>query len=162
MQLKWRLSHIRGYLELGMIEAAAAEFAEIDVGLHGESEVLKVSLCLFHEQENWEATRRVAAQLCQREPSIPAWWITFAYATRRAESLEAAEAILLVAVKLHPKDATIQFNLGCYACQRGDLSAAKSFVNRAIALDSQFLATAKTDPDLKALHGTDLFPEESV
>jgi Tfp pilus assembly protein PilF len=157
MQLKWRLSHIRGYLELGMIEAAASEFAKIDIGLHGESEVLKVSLCLFHEQENWAATRRVAAQLCQREPSIPAWWITFAYATRRSENLEAAEAILGVAVKLHPNEAAIQFNLGCYACQRGDLSAAKAYVNRAIALDSQFRETAKTDPDLKPLQDTDLF-----
>lgn len=159
MQLKWSLSHVRGYLELGMIEAAAAEFSKIDIGVHGESEVLKVSLCLFHEQENWHATRRVAAQLCQREPSIPAWWITFAYATRRAESLEAAEAILLAAVKLHPSEATIQFNLGCYACQRGDLAKAKAYVGRAIALDAQFLATAKTDPDLKALQGTDLFTE---
>jgi Flp pilus assembly protein TadD len=157
MQLKWRLSHIRGYLELGMVEAAAAEFSKIDIGLHGDSEVLKVSLCLFHEQEDWEATRRVAAQLCQREPSIPAWWITFAYATRRAENLEAAEAILLVAVKLHPNEPTIQFNLGCYACQRGDLVMAKAYVARAIALDAQFLTTAKNDPDLKALQDTDLF-----
>lgn len=157
MQLKWRLSHIRGYLELGMVEAAAAEFLKIDVGLHDDNEVLKVSLCLFHEQENWEATRRVAAQLCRREPNVAAWWITFAYATRRAENLEAAEAILLVAVKLHPKEATIQFNLGCYACQRGDLTAATSYVKRAIALDEQFLATAKTDPDLAALQDSDLF-----
>ena len=157
MQLKWRLSHIRGYLELGMIEAAAAEFSKIDLGLHGDSEVLKVSLCLFHEQENWDATRRVAAQLCQREPSMAAWWITFAYATRRAENLEAAEAILRVAVKLHPNEPTIQFNLGCYACQRGDLVMAKAYVARAIALDAQFLTTAKNDPDLKPLQDTDPF-----
>jgi len=157
MQLKWRLSHIRGYLELGMVEAAATEFSKIDPGVYGESEVLKVSLCLFHEQENWSATRKVAAQLCEREPSVAAWWITFAYATRRAENLEAAEAILRVAVKLHPKEATIQFNLGCYACQRGDLAMAKAYVARAIALDAHFLETAKSDPDLKPLHDTDLF-----
>ncbi len=151
MHLKWHLSHIRGYLELGMLAEAAAEFSHVDEGAHGESEVLKVSLCLFHEQEDWPATRRVAAQLCQREPSNSAWWITFAYATRRAENLEAAEDILLAAAKLHPNEATIQFNLGCYACQRGDLPAAKAYVNRAIALDSQFEDAAKTDPDLRAL-----------
>jgi len=157
MQLKWRLSHIRGYLELGMLEAAAAEFAKIDAGRHGESEVLKVSLCLYHEQGDWTSTRQVSAQLCQREPTIPAWWITFAYATRRAESLEAAEDILLAAVKLHPNEAKIQFNLGCYACQRGDLAAAKAYVKKAIALDEQFLKSAKTDPDLTALQDSDLF-----
>jgi len=84
-------------------------------------------------------------------PQEAGGWITWAYATRRADSLAAAEAILLKAEQLHPAEPTIQFNLGCYACQRGDLIAAQLRVDRAIALDAHFAGTAATDPDLAPL-----------
>ena len=67
----------------------------------------------------------------------------------------AAESILLDAERAHPREATIQFNLGCYACQRGDLPAARRRVDRAIALDPAFREAAATDPDLAALRETD-------
>jgi Flp pilus assembly protein TadD len=151
MQLKWHLSHIRGYLELGLVAEAAAEFAEIDASLHDRSEVLKIAVCVFHEQENWRRTQGAAAELCRREPGDAAWWITLAYATRRADSIEQAEAILLAAEKLHPREATIAFNLGCYACQRGDLQKAQEYLTAAIGLNEEFRAAAETDPDLAAL-----------
>lgn len=77
--------------------------------------------------------------------------MTWAYATRRAESLTAAEKILLEAERLHPAEPTIQFNLGCYACQRGALAEARRRVARAIALDKKFIGAAASDPDLEPL-----------
>lgn len=59
--------------------------------------------------------------------------------------------ILLDAEKLHPKHAMIQFNLGCYACQLGNLEEAKSRVAVAISLDGQFRGKALDDPDLEPL-----------
>ena len=78
-------------------------------------------------------------------------FVSLAYATRRSESLREAEAILRQAEQRHPEDATIQFNLGCYACQRGDLSTARERVVRAISLDQAFRSAASTDPDLAPL-----------
>jgi hypothetical protein len=49
---------------------------------------------------------------------------------------------------------TIQFNLGCYACQRGDLNSARTRVDRAIALDPKFSVLAATDPDLAPLRAS--------
>jgi Tfp pilus assembly protein PilF len=77
--------------------------------------------------------------------------VTWAYATRRNQSLAAAEAILIESERAHPNQATIQFNLGCYACQRGDLIEARRRVDRAIALDVSFKEAAATDPDLTLL-----------
>jgi len=51
----------------------------------------------------------------------------------------------------HPQDANIQFNLGCYACQLGDLKEAKSRVAAAISLDPRFRLAALDDEDLKPL-----------
>ncbi len=159
MQLKWLLSHIRGYLELGMTTEAADEFSKIDEGVHGQTDVLKVALSLYQEEADWPKTRRTAAELCQREPGNAGWWITFAYATRRAENIEAAEEILLTAAKIHPNEPTIVFNLGCYACQRGNLISAKAYVTRAIELDENFAQLVRTDPDLNALRNSGMMAD---
>ena len=65
--------------------------------------------------------------------------------------MKAAEKILQEAAERHPQDATIQFNLGCYACLLGELPEAKARVVRAITIDSEFLKNALEDPDLQQL-----------
>ncbi len=151
MRSKWRISHAQGYLGLGMVAEAAAELDQIAEAERDAPEVLALRLTVLQERCEWPALRAVAAEFVRRSPAEPAGWVTWAYATRRAESLAAAEKILLEAERLHPAEATIQFNLGCYACQRGALAEARRRVNRAIALDKKFAAAAATDPDLAPL-----------
>jgi tetratricopeptide (TPR) repeat protein len=155
MQLKQRhLSYARGYLELGLVAEAAAELDAIpreDCSL----EVVAVRLAVLQEQKNWPALCAMAGELARRSPREAAAWVTWAYATRRADALEAAEKILLEAEIHHPREATIQFNLGCYACQRGDLKLARRRVARAIALDEKFSALAQSDPDLAPMRAAD-------
>jgi Tfp pilus assembly protein PilF len=146
-----RLSHARGFLELGLIAEAAGELAQIPAPHHKELEVVAVRLAILQEQKDWPALRDLAAHLVGRAPGEAAGWVTWAYATRRADSLEAAKEILLAAERHHPDEPTIQFNLGCYACQRGDLESARRRVDRAIALDPKFKEAAATDPDLAPL-----------
>ncbi len=148
---KRRLSHARGYLELGMLDEAEAELDRIPPPLGEEVEVLAVRLAIFQERQNWPALRDLARLLVARSPGEAAGWVTWAYAVRRADSLAEAEKILLAAETQHPEEPTIQFNLGCYACQRGDLAAARLRVDRAIALEPRFADAAKTDPDLAPL-----------
>jgi Tfp pilus assembly protein PilF len=148
---KRRISHAHGYLELGMLAEAAAELEHFTGADAQTKEVLAVRLALLHEQKNWPAVRDLACELVQRDPAESAMWITWAYATRRADSLDAAEKILFDAEKLHPSEAIVHFNLGCYACQRGDLPAARRRVKTAIGLDEKFAAIADTDPDLEPL-----------
>lgn len=151
MQLKWLLSHTRGYLELGMIEEAAAELARVSADASGRFDVRVLRALVFQEKKQWPDLAPIAASLAREKPDDAGWWIMWAYAVRRAKSLAAAEEILLEAEAHHPKEATIQFNLGCYACQRGDLSKARTRVDHAIALDEHFREAAATDPDLGPL-----------
>jgi Tfp pilus assembly protein PilF len=151
MKLRWILAHVRGYLELDMVEDAAAELDRVPSEEAGRVEVLGLRAIILQEQKDWIALQRVTTALVHRQPEDPGWWVMWAYATRRAASLEDAEKILVQAAALHPDDATIQFNLGCYACQKGDLLTARHHVNRAIALDEKFATNAATDPDLTPL-----------
>ena len=151
MQLKWLLSHAQGYLELGMIEEAAVELARVPETAACEFNVRVLRSLVFQEKKQWIPLVPLAAGLAREKPDDASWWIMWAYATRRAISLEEAEKILLEAETHHPGDATIKFNLGCYACQRGDLAGARRRVDRAIALDKHFAASVATDPDLAPL-----------
>lgn len=151
MQPERRLSHARGYLELGMVAEAAAELARLPPGDGHRVDVLAVRVAVLQEQRDWPALREAAGEFARRMPTESAAWVTWAYATRRADSLAAAENILREAESLHPNDATIQFNLGCYACQRGALAEARLRVARAVEIDGTFAAAAATDPDLAPL-----------
>ncbi len=151
MQPKWRLSHAQGYLGLGMVAEAAAELDKIPAPECDEPAVLALRVAVLQERCEWPALRALAAEFVRRAPAEAAGWVTWAYATRRAESIAAAEKILLEAERLHPAEPTIQFNLGCYASQRGALAEARRRVDRAIALDEKFADLAATDPDLAPL-----------
>ena len=138
MQPRWLLSHARGYIELGLLAEAAAELDQLPAGSANGDEVLGLRLIILRELGHWIELCTVAAELVRRQPANAGAWITFAYATRRARSLSEAEAILREAELRHPAEATIQFNLGCYACQRGDLAEARARVDAAIALEHAF------------------------
>lgn len=155
MHVKRHLSYAQGYLELGLIAEAAAELDRIDPAAQEIPEVLGIKMAVLHEQKDWPTLAKVAHQFVQRSPNESAAWVTWAYATRRCESLAAAERILLEAEQHHATEATIQFNLGCYACLRGDLTEARRRVDRAIALEPKFSEAATTDPDLEALRNAE-------
>jgi tetratricopeptide (TPR) repeat protein len=151
MHVNRHLSYAQGYLELGMVAEAAAELDQIPASASENAAVLTLRLAVLQEQKNWSALRLAAGEFVRRHPEEAGAWVTWAYATRRADSLAAAERILLEAEPLHPQEPTIQFNLGCYACQRGDLKAARRHVDRAIALEENFRVLAATDADLAPL-----------
>jgi predicted Zn-dependent protease len=140
-----------GYLELGMIEDAANEIECIRPDQKNSSEVLEVRMEIYRTAEKWTLMEVVARELWKRHPDEPVYWNHFAWAVRRAESIESANDILKDAVKKFPKDALTRFNLGCYACQMGELKLAKEWVRQAIDFDPKFKLLALDDPDLEPL-----------
>jgi tetratricopeptide (TPR) repeat protein len=161
MDLKWRLSQARGYLGLGMVEEAAMELDQVPAAATQQIEVLALRALVLQEQLKWPPLAEIAQKLVLRQPMESGWWITWAYATRRSQSLAAAETILLEAERTHPREATIQFNLGCYACQRGDLAGARRRIDRAVALDPSFREAAAIDPDLAPLRAAESEPRRN-
>jgi Flp pilus assembly protein TadD len=93
----------------------------------------------------------VASHLVKVDPQTAGWWISLAYAVRRTEGLENAEAILLRAQAIHSRVAMIAFNLACYASVTSRLEEAKERLRHAIELDSGIRGLALDDEDLKPL-----------
>jgi tetratricopeptide (TPR) repeat protein len=156
MNLNWRLSHTRGYLALGMLAEAEAELNAADAGGGAElPEVRMLRVALLHEKQDWPALRTLARALVETQPEEAGWWVSLAFATRRASSLAEARTILLEAESRHRDEAIIQFNLACYAAQIGAIDEARERIRRAIDLNEAFRELARHDPDLDPLRAID-------
>ena len=143
--------HLRaaqGYIELGMFVEAADELESIAPEHRSHPVVLAFRYDIYCQLEKWTHAEVVARHLVKVSPEDSGYWVNWAYATRRCQSIEAAKQILLDAEKLYPQDAQIQFNLGCYACQMRDLVESKRRVAAAISLDEKYRSMALDDPDL--------------
>jgi Flp pilus assembly protein TadD len=140
-----------GYCELGMFDEAVRALEEIDAEDRGRKEVLGARVDLYMAAQKWSLVAEVARHLVDLEPENAAWWINLAYATRRSENIDKAQALLLQARKLHPDHAIIAFNLSCYACVTGHIEQAKTHLKHAIALDSKIRELALRDEDLQTL-----------
>ena len=145
------LQAAQGYIALGMHLDANEELEQIDAAFRHLPEVLAVRLAVYQSAKRWELATVVAKQLAAGAPEDPQWPISLAYATRRLESIEAAKAILLEATAKHPDEPIIHYNLGCYACQLGELDAAKDYLMRAFELQPKCLEMALDDADLAPL-----------
>jgi tetratricopeptide (TPR) repeat protein len=140
-----------GYVELGMFQEANGQLENIDPFNRATPEVLAVRIAVYHGLKKWELMQEVAKRLAEFQPHDIQWTISLAYATRRAESIEAAKEILMQALQHHPDEAIVHFNLGCYASQLGDLMLAKAHLKRAFVIEPKCRLMALDDPDLEPL-----------
>ena len=140
-----------GYCELGMFDEAEVALEEIDAEDKGRREVLAARVDLYMSTQKWSLVAEVARHLVDIEPENAAWWVNLAYATRRAESIHKAQALLLQARKLHHDNAIIAFNLSCYACVTGHVDEAKTHLKHALALDTKIRELSLRDQDLQTL-----------
>jgi tetratricopeptide (TPR) repeat protein len=146
--------HLRsalGYIQLGMFQEANTELEEIDPFCRHLPEVLTARVAIYHGLQKWELMTVVAQQLAKWNPNEPGYFVDWAYATRRAESIHLAHAILTRGAELHPEDGLIQFNLACYEAEMGSIDRAKMHLARAIKADAKFSIMALDDPDLEPL-----------
>jgi Flp pilus assembly protein TadD len=149
------LSAAMGWLELGDVAEAGAEFEKIAPQFRSHPHVLAIRYDICAKAGKWDAAAEIARTLTQLEPHQPDAWISLAYAVRRKPGggIPQARAILVQARRTFPKEQIIAYNLACYECQLGDLNAAKLWLEKACTLGdaNKIKLMALEDPDLKPL-----------
>jgi tetratricopeptide (TPR) repeat protein len=146
------LQAAHGYIELEMFEEANAELEEIDPPCRHLPEVLTARVAINHGLSKWDLMATVAKKLVEWNLNEPGNFIDWAYATRRAESVHLAPAILMRAEELHPNNGVVHYNLACYESQLGNLDRAKAHFTRATKADTKFSVMALLDDlDLEPL-----------
>jgi predicted Zn-dependent protease len=141
-----------GFLELGMPEDALSELGELPAEFQSSPVALHLRVDALFRLKEWTAAREICMAMLGEHPNDPGWWIQAAYATRRAESVAAAEPILRKAIESHPRHGLILYNLACYACVQGRHDEARSLLEQAEAGDKgTYLGMAANDADLVAI-----------
>ena len=150
-RIKKHLSYANGYRQLGMFSDAHDELDKIDPAFSERKEVIVANLAISSDEQDWEKVELLSSELATNYPDEVEWWIQWAYALRRCNSVEAAREVLESALLRFPKEGCIHYNLGCYACADGDLDSAKTWISQAIALEEDYKVMAMEDEDLVEL-----------
>ena len=140
-----------GYVELGMFLEANTELEKIDPFNRAAPEVLAVRIAIYRGLEKWELMQEIAKRLADFQPDDIQWTISLAYATRRANSIQAAKEVLLNVEPKFPKEPAIKYNLACYFCQTGEIKTAKNYLKKAFGIDLSWRVAALEDADLQPI-----------
>ena len=102
------LNAASGYAQLGLFEEAKEELNQLSSACSQEHRVLSLKIWIYQELEEWENVMELAKHLANTDSDNPDWFIAWAYATRRAKSIEEAQKIL--------QEAIIQLYKGSLTC----------------------------------------------
>jgi lipopolysaccharide biosynthesis regulator YciM len=157
-EILWTLQKCDGYLDLGMLQRAQAEFQNIPAVYHQSREAREILLRMAMEDKNWNKAVQQAQDLIQLFPDDPSYHVQLAYSIRRKDSIAAARSVLLEASRRFKKVAVIPYNLACYECQLGHREQALQYLKRAVKLNASFIQMALDDADLEPIWA-DLDPD---
>lgn len=143
-----------GYFQLGMIDDALEQLESLPPEQHDNEQVVELRIEIYRHLGKWESARIDAEAMAKRNPKNAGWWISWAYALRREKSVEEARKVLWEALRLHPDELMISYNLACYASVLGELDEARRLLKRVFSEDADFRAMAVEDPDLAAVFET--------
>lgn len=149
------LNAAEGWLGLGSAAEAIAELAQIEPSLQRHPEVLEMKWQILASEGQWSVCAEVGAELVTDNPDRAFGWIHRAYALRRTPGggLKSAYDSLVPAADKFPEIWLIPYNLACYECQLGNLTAAKTWLVKATARGElqSIKRMAQIDPDLVPL-----------
>lgn len=153
--IRYTISAVLGWLELGNPREALAELERIPPEYANDPALLELRWTLNASEKFWDAALESARRLIEAAPEKAEGWLHQAYALRRVDTggLEAAWAALYPALLKFPSEATVPYNLACYACQLSRMEEARSLLKQAMDIGErqQIKAMALIDTDFEPL-----------
>jgi len=128
------------------------ELAGISARSREHPDVLEVRWRVCAAEKNWADALETARKLVETDPDNAAGWIHQSYSLHELKRTKEAFDLLLPAVEKFVGISTIPYNLACYACQLGDVSAARQWLAKAASI------RGKEDIKKVALADSDLQP----
>lgn len=151
------LHHVRaaeGWLDLGEVAEAAKELRHLPAPALAHPDVLELRWRLYAAGKQWDAALDIARAITLAAPERTSGWIHQSYSLHELRRTEEAWNLLLPLAGQFPEEATIAYNLACYACQLGRGNDARTWLSRAMKLrgKAEVRDMALRDPDLAPLH----------
>jgi hypothetical protein len=146
------LRRAHGFFSLEMFEDVQIELRAVPDKMPWSKQKRSLLTFLYQELGEWHMMKSFAKSLRSEFPDEVDWWVSEAYATRRADSIEDARGILLDGLVLHGESAIIRYNLACYASLLSSPGECLDFLKEAVRRDEKYKKIALGDEDLKAVH----------
>ena len=148
-----RLDASVGWIGLGNLTEAEVEIGQVIPEFRLHADVLEVRWEIDGRQERWESALETAVLLVETYPERCSGWLHRSYCLPELGRTLEAWNKLISAVDRFPKEATVPYNLACYACQLGNLEQAQSWLEKAASIRGRraIKSMAVEDQDLVAL-----------
>ena len=155
--LDHHLQAAEGWLELGNHLEADAELDSIAAELRAHPSVLELRWQVYAASKKWHACIDIAKTLTKLKPNRAVGWIHYAYALHELKRTQEAFDLLAPLADKFARDATVPYNLACYACQLGRLNEAGEWLQNAYEAGDakEIKLQALDDPDLAPLWQND-------
>ncbi len=147
---KHHLNSASGWLELGNTAEALADMEKLSSAGRVQIEALEVSWKIFAAQQRWEEAAGIGREMVRAAPAITDGWINRSFALHELRRTAEARSELLPAAEKFPQEPIVPYNLACYACQLGDMEAARRWFSEAVKRGGKrkIKAMGLDDPDL--------------
>ena len=145
----------RGWLELGNASEAQSELDKVRAKNREHPEVLEILRDYYARRGDWDRCVELGTELIDPAPARLQGYIQRAYALHRVKRTQDAWDVLFPVAEKFPTDATIKYNLACYATQLGRVWEGEQWLKLAFTIgnEQELRSLALQDPDLKPLWG---------
>jgi predicted Zn-dependent protease len=140
-----------GYSELGMLDDALGELAQLDAEQQDRAEILRMRIDIFLRKQSWIDALRLSQQFCAANPNQPFGFVHTAYCLHELGRTPEAKQTLLDGPAALLDEPVYYYNLACYDTVLGNLDQAKVYLRASFRLNKSFREMAKTDPDLSQI-----------
>jgi predicted Zn-dependent protease len=140
-----------GYSELGMLDDALGELAQLDEEQQERDEILRMRIDIFLRKQAWMEALRLSQQVCAANPNQPFGFVHSAYCLHELGRTPEAKQTLLDGPASLLDEPVYYYNLACYDTVLGHLDQAKVYLRASFRLNKSFREMAKTDPDLSQI-----------
>lgn len=151
LALRWGLSFVRGYLDLGMIAAAERELARLSVRHRCYADVIELRIRVLLARHRYDKAAWLARSAAKVYPGVAEFYL---FASRAYEALgrpDQAKEVWISAPSLFHVSGIFHYNLARYEAKLGNPASARQHIKLAIELDPAMQDRAKADPGLCSL-----------
>jgi tetratricopeptide (TPR) repeat protein len=149
--LRWGLSFVRGYLELGMLTAAERELARLGVRFRCYADVIELRVRVLVARRRWEKAAWLARSAAKVYPGVAEFYLMAANAYDSMGRPDEAKAVWVSAPTIFHVSGMFHFNLARYEAKLGNRRSAREHIALAIELDPAMQARARNDPGLRLI-----------
>lgn len=151
LPLRWGLSFVRGYLDLGMIAAAERELARLSVRHRCYADVIELRIRVLLARHRYDKAAWLARSAAKIYPGVAEFYLFASKAYEAMGRPDQAKEVWISAPALFHVSGIFHYNLARYEAKLGNPASARQHIKLAIELDPAMQDRAQADPGLRAL-----------